>query len=524
MADDVILPGYGEVVATDQVAGKHIQRIKLDIGAEGVSSPVNEDNPLPIRADHETAFGEIFIAKKKPVIRGSPQYNLLPANWRTYTATGGSAAVTGKQFICQTGTSVGGYGVVRSLRSVNYHPGTGVIGYFAGYFTAGIALSQQGIGFFNIGDGYLFGYNGADFGIIHQYGGKPEVRTVTVSVASSGSTNLTLTLNDVVYTIPLTAGTTEHNSYEIETWLNANQSVWSAKQNDSEVVLMALTEGAKNGAYSYSHATSSGSIAQTTAGATKTTAFYAQEDWTLNDLSTWGTAFDPTKGQSYAIQYHGVRYGMVEFFVMDQDSGRYIPVHRITFNNTGTAISLNNSSMRIGVYAASLGSSGTNLTAAAGCMSAYQAGEDDPVRNPRGDANTQTTVGTDFTNIMTVRCKEVYNGEPNQIEIEPLLVTGRTETSKGAVLAIFTNATFSGETNFTDLANNLVSEVDKTKNTITGGTPIAQFDVAANSPLRETLKELSIRVPPTISITLAMKVNSGAASDCSAALTWYEDV
>lgn len=519
-------PGFGTPLATEEIGGAHYQRVQLSTGSAG--QPVNDDNPLPIRADHETPFGEIYVSKSNPVIHANPAYNLIPANWRTYTATGGSAECTGKEFICQTGTSVGGYGVIRSLRSVNYHPSHGVIGRFAARFTTGVALSQQGVGFFNIGDGYLFGWSDEDgtnkFGIIHQYGGKPEVRTITVTVASGGSTDLTLTLNSVNYTIPLTTGSTAHNCYEITEWLNANQSVWSAKQNDSNVVLMALTDGAKSGTYTYSHATSTGSIAQTTAGVTKTTSFIAQADWNLNDLSSWTTSFDSTKGQCYSIQYHDMRYGLVEFFVMDETSGRYIPVHRMTFNNLGTSINLNNPSMRIGVYNASLGSSGTNLVTAAGCMSGIQAGDSAPIRNPRGDANTVANVTTTLTNILTVRCKEVYGGEPNQIEIEPRLLTARTETSKGATLVIYTNATFSGETNYTDLAANLVSETEKTSNTVSAGTPIAQFAVTSGAPLQVDLTKLNIRIPPTIYLTIAMKVNAGAAADCSATLTWYEDV
>jgi hypothetical protein len=47
MADDVTLPGTGAVVATDDVGGRHYQRVKLDKGEDGVSSPITDDNPLP---------------------------------------------------------------------------------------------------------------------------------------------------------------------------------------------------------------------------------------------------------------------------------------------------------------------------------------------------------------------------------------------------------------------------------------------------------------------------------------------
>lgn len=40
MADNVTLPGTGVVTATDDVGGAHYQRLKLDLGADGASSPL----------------------------------------------------------------------------------------------------------------------------------------------------------------------------------------------------------------------------------------------------------------------------------------------------------------------------------------------------------------------------------------------------------------------------------------------------------------------------------------------------
>lgn len=57
MADDVELPATGAVVATDEVAGRHFQRMKLDVGGDGVSRAVTEDAGLPV-----SAVGELIEA------------------------------------------------------------------------------------------------------------------------------------------------------------------------------------------------------------------------------------------------------------------------------------------------------------------------------------------------------------------------------------------------------------------------------------------------------------------------------
>jgi len=49
MADNVdISPGSGASIATDDVDGVHYQRVKLDIGEDGVSTPVSSAAPLPV--------------------------------------------------------------------------------------------------------------------------------------------------------------------------------------------------------------------------------------------------------------------------------------------------------------------------------------------------------------------------------------------------------------------------------------------------------------------------------------------
>lgn len=61
MADNVTLPGTGVPVATDDVAGNHIQRIRFDIGPEGTSTPLQADNaaaagnPLPVGGKYNSS-------------------------------------------------------------------------------------------------------------------------------------------------------------------------------------------------------------------------------------------------------------------------------------------------------------------------------------------------------------------------------------------------------------------------------------------------------------------------------------
>jgi hypothetical protein len=48
MADNVTLPGTGAVVATDEVAGRQYQLVKLAVGGDGVAVQADASNPIPV--------------------------------------------------------------------------------------------------------------------------------------------------------------------------------------------------------------------------------------------------------------------------------------------------------------------------------------------------------------------------------------------------------------------------------------------------------------------------------------------
>ena len=55
MADDVTLPATGSVVATDDVASVHYQKVKLDLGGNGASVPVVDRMPITGQVAHDAA-------------------------------------------------------------------------------------------------------------------------------------------------------------------------------------------------------------------------------------------------------------------------------------------------------------------------------------------------------------------------------------------------------------------------------------------------------------------------------------
>jgi len=465
--------------------------------------------------DPKTAFGELSMAINRPVIQNDATYNLIPTNFREFTSLSGATGVADKLWNVSTGTTVFGYGAIQSFRSINYKAGQGVLTRFSCLFENNVASSWTGCGLLSISDELSFGYNGTDFGIWYREGGIPEVRTIRITGASGGSTNLTLTLNSVAYTIPLTSGTVEHNAYEIETWLNTNQSVWVADQVDGNVIISAQSDGSKAGTYTYSHATSTGTISQNTAGVTKTSTHIPQADWNKNLMSD----LDPRKLNNYAIAYGN---GNFKFYIEDPDTDEYVLVHIVRFLNSQTTVELANPSLRVGFYVASVGST-TDVVVRCSRFSAFIQGEEEQTRNPRSVKNTQT-VSTSFTNILVLRNRNTYNYFYNQVEVKPLNLTISSESNKNVEVELRANPTFSGDTDFTNVGTNLVTDIDTTANTTSGGRLLGAFTLGPSESIDIDLKKLEIAVPPSLSLSVTARVTGGSSSPVTGTLTYYEDL
>lgn len=470
-----------------------------------------------INPAQRTANNELEIVQNTSYVLASPVYNLLPSNFRAFTATGGSTAVTGREFTCTSGTSVGGYGAIQSFRSVKFTYGQSVITRFCARFPSNVALSWQGCGLISITDEISFGYNGTDFGVWHRHGGEVEVRTLQVTGAAGGSENATITINGDAYTVPLTAVSVQGNAFEIATYLDANATGYFAEQIDDSVVISATSDGAKGLTWSFSSSTATAGFTRNTTGVTKTSDFVAQADWSGEAPA----GFDPTKGNTYEVAFQG-GYGDLHYYIYDTLNNYFQLAHDIQAKNVSTGPTVNNPSMKVGLYVASTGAT-TSITNYCAQISGFAQGANNPTRNPRAFAASKT-VGLTLTNVLTIRNKRIYNGCVNQAEIVPLFLAVATESGKNTSFKIIANATIAGTTNFQETGTNLLSEYDVTGGLVTGGRLLAAFEISGSGSAEVDLHELFIRQPATLSLTIAAEISATPTALVSAALTWLEDI
>lgn len=105
-------------------------------------------NPTGSLATERSAFGELLTVTPTPVLQLDGLYGLDPLLFENYNSAGGGSGTTGTLMTVNTGTSLNGYGVLRSRRAVRYRPGQGAMTRFTAMFTAAntdiVSISGEG--------------------------------------------------------------------------------------------------------------------------------------------------------------------------------------------------------------------------------------------------------------------------------------------------------------------------------------------------------------------------------------------
>jgi len=475
-----------------------------------------------------SVFGEQIVAEPTPVVQISNKYALDPAtqnNLETFEATGGSADQSNNLFRCQTGTSAGGYGVIRSKNDIIYLAGEAIECRITAAFTTGIATSLQFAGMFSLTETVAFGYDGADFSVIHEYDGEAEVQTIQVTATPSGSETATVTLDGDAVSCSLTNSTVQTNAFEIVRDCEADATVngkWRFEQIDDTVYAISKSVGDKTGTMSFASSTATATVTELNAGVAKSESNVAQASWNVNTAPFSG--FDPTKLNLYKIRFGYLGVAGIEYLVYNPNTAKFVLVHRSQWANAKTTPQFGNPDMKVGWTAASLGSSGTNLTVTGASAQLSILGKEQVKNAVYAANNSVSSVGTTLTNIITLKDRLVYGTRYNLGKIKPIQVSVDNDHNKGIIVEIYKNADVAGTPNFQfEEENNSNALIDKAGTTVTNGVLIDAFVVAPQTSETVDLSKLSIELLTGEKLVVATKTVSGSSTNISAAITWIEE-
>lgn len=485
---------------------------------------VSRNYPLPVDMTRATqgVFGEQIVAGLVARAQADAIYGIRTTDVETFDATGGSVDTNANKFRCQTGTSVGGYGVIRTKRAVRYRPGQGARFRFTAQFSTPAALSLQWAGIFSSVDFIGFGYNGTSFGVTRRIPGALHIHKFTVTAGTGGpSETATVTLNGTGFGTVLDGGlSTAQTARDLAA---TSYTGWEVEAVGDDVYFMNLNPAVLAGAFTYGttgSSTATVTAVQVGAANDNDTDHVAQASW-VHDTADW---FDPEGLNIFEIEFGYLGAANLRFRIYRPSLGRFVDVHCMERANdaSDTTVNVDNPSLKPGIIAASLGST-TNLTVQSGSLMGGVEGEIHPFRSPRGNVHTQTGVSTE-ANVLSVRNARVFGGAVNQQEILPALLAASVGGSKPAEVRVYKNATLTDALwTYEDEGVSCAEICTDAITAISGGTLIAAQAISGSGQASIDLTALEIHLEPTESLTITVAVSGGAGNNATASLTWLED-
>lgn len=466
-----------------------------------------------------TAFGELSTAEPVPIMQITAPYGLLQKA-QSFTVLGGTTAANNSLFEATTGTDPNALSALLSRRQVTYRAGQGLMARLTAIFDTPQPNSAQEAGLIINTDRLGFGFQGTSFGIIYQHDGESEIQELTLTVAAAGAENATVTINGTPFTVPLTAGTLQHNAFEIANSLEAQVPDYSFSSNDVTVVARSLiaTPGTT---FAFTSATAVGAWVQIEAGRIPTSDFVPQADWNVDTRPD----LDPAKGNVYQVRMQYLGFGGIEFYVEDRETARLILVHRIRFANTSTTTSVGNPTFRVGWLVANTGNT-TSLTIKGGSAAGFIEGKAIRTEPPRAAevSNSAVPVGS-LINMFSFRNRLVFGKRRNRVEVFGLSLTAATDSNKSATIKILANAVIAGDLDwqYRDKVSSVI-EIAEDAGAVIGGTLVASFTVPSLGGVTVDLEQLLATAFPGDVITIASEVNAAAPALVGISVIWQEDI
>lgn len=474
-------------------------------------------NPIPL-----TAFGEVSTAEPTPVTQISASYGLLDKT-ESFKILGGTTSADNSLFSASSGTTANGLAALLTRRQVAYRSGQGLLARITAFFDTPQPDSNQTAGLIINTDQLGFGFDNEFFGIVYLHSGESEIQELTITTSATGPENATITVDGTPFIVPLTAGTVQHNAFEIANSLDTQVSGFDFSSNNDQVVARSLL-ALPGGSFAFSSATAVAAWVQIQAGLIPINDFIPQTDWNVDKRPD----LNPAMGNVYQVRMQYLGFGGIEFEIEDRVTARLFLVHVIQFANTSITTSVGNPTFRVGWLAANGPTNTASVTVKGGSASGFIEGKAIRTEASRADKNTVLTVPVSPTapvNILTIRNRLVFGKRRGRAETFGLSLTAATDSNKAAIIDVLIGATISGDLDFQYLdKDNSTTEVAKDPGTVTGGRLVSSFTIPPAGGEPFDLEQLSSLILPGETMTISGQITAGNPSAVTVTAIIQEDL
>ena len=482
------------------------------------------------------AFGETIVSQLSPAFQLDGLYGLDENDFKLNSANNGEHYVSDDGLMTvKTATDAASFATLRSNRSIRYRPGQGSLCRITAMFPDGFTQGyQQVAGFLNQSDILGVGYNYGDqsvsspkreeFAILRRQASKGEVAQFTITVPASGDETVTVKLNNVDFSVNVTAGTTEHNTAELG---NASYAGWIVDYYGSE--LFFVYDGPPTdltGSFSISSPSPGTLTANYTTlqdGAPPNDFWTYQSDFNIDKLDGTGKSgmvIDTSKLNIFIIDFRWLGAGRIRYSIEDPATGCIIPFHIVHYSNQNTVPHISNPSMRIGYGVVNVVPSLAGETVTVQGASMMGAIEGQVIRNTTtkaisvsGDYGGGGLLANTEHCFLTLKNNRIaVVGKPNVLNQRELIINSLSVAIKdnGASgdslrILIYKNAETANVQEYT-LVDTLMSysETLTEINANQEGKRIGSFAISTNSDLTIDLTPLRIILTPLETLSVAL--------------------
>lgn len=484
-------------------------------------------------------FGTSLVSNMSPSGQATFVHGINDIQWLT-SSTGTGAAITSSESVmtCSSGNSLSGSSEISMQRGMKYRAGQGGLCRLTAIFGSGVADTKQLAGLGNGENGFYFGMNGTQFGILHRETSKREIRAFTITSAPAGAANIVVTLEGASKTVAINGGgSTTQTAYQLSRAVYSDLgSGWTTEVLGSVVYFIANIPGPFGGTFS---ATNLGSpiatVATTRAGVLPTDTFIPQSQWNIDPMDGSGPSrftLDKTKGNIYSVGYQYLGFGNPTFSIEDTETGFLADCHQIRSANLRTSTIIKDPTMTAKWIAINSGSSASSVSVKGASAGTFTEGlVNRSVGISFSSSATKANVST-IVPVISLRANKVYKGNINYGALDVFNIAvandaGSSSTGKILKFYFYKNATLGGPANFTNVdSNRSIAATDTAATSITIGSDtllIATLIVAANGSEVLKVENENFFINPGEVITIAAERVSNTVDGAAVSMSWFED-
>jgi hypothetical protein len=429
--------------------------------------PVTSEGHLEVEVHGpRLPFGSIHTESLTPIFQFDALYGINEDLASSGVNGSGWSYTSGQVFTCQTGAQIYSQATLQSRKRLRYRPGQGVIGRFTALYSSPAQYGYQLAGFGTAEAGVYFGYGNTNnltdtrFGILYVTDGVREVRALTISTGATVSGNVTITLNTIPYTVPVTnASNVNRTAYEIATYTSYRG--WTTHIEGAIVYFTSDSAGAKAGTFSFSAGATGSAAAFTTTltGVSSVDTFIPQDEWngdvmdgSSSESNPCGALLNPLTGNVFQIDIQYLGFGAITFKIEnapnDGNNADFITVHTLRYPNAYGKPSFSQPSFPYTLAVYSAGSTSNLIVQSASVAGMIEGSK--TLHGPRFSYYNQlTTVGfTNYQVLMTLHNARYWKGRNNQSVVNIISVSSALKHTSPCIIYLARNATLAGNPNF----------------------------------------------------------------------------